>query len=112
MCTHRLNALDPAVKRRAAEVLSFGRPNDEQRRSIITNRLGQLGIPQSALDDLVKATGPQEGNIPGYTFSDLTRRLIPSIVLDAYPTQAVNPLRAVRVAQQMNPTPAFQDHQP
>lgn len=112
MCTNRLNALDPAVKRRAAEVLSFGRPNDEQRRSIITNRLGQLGIPQSALDDLVKATGPQEGNIPGFTFSDLTQRLIPSIVLDAYPTQAVNPLRAVRVAQQMSPTPAFQDHQP
>ena len=110
MCTNRLNALDPAVKRRAAEVLSFGRPNDEQRRSILTQRLGQLGMPQAALDDLVKETGPQEGNIPGFTFSDLTQRLIPSIVLDAYPTQAVNPGRAVRVAHEMKPTSAFQDH--
>ena len=110
MCTNRLNALDPAVKRRAAEVLSFGRPNDEQRRSILTQRLGQLGIPRAALDDLVKETGPREGNIPGFTFSDLTQRLIPSIILDAYPTQAVNPGRAVRVAHEMKPTSAFQDH--
>lgn len=110
MCTNRLNALDPAVKRRAAEVLSFGRPNEEQRRSILTQRLGQLGIPKAALDDLAKVTGPREGNIPGFTFSDLTQRLIPSIVLDAYPTQAVNPGRAVRVAHEMKPTPAFQDH--
>lgn len=110
MCTNRLNALDPAVKRRAAEVLSFGRPNEEQRRSILTLRLRQLGIPKAALDDLVKVTGPREGNIPGFTFSDLTQRLIPSIVLDAYPAQAVNPGRAVRVAHEMKPTPAFLDH--
>ena len=110
MCTNRLNALDPAVKRRAAEVLSFGRPNEEQRRSILTQRLGPLGLPKAALEDLVKKTGPQKEDIPGFTFSDLTQRLIPSIVLDAYPTQAVNPGRAVRVAHEMKPTPAFQDH--
>ncbi|WP_277960714.1 ATP-binding protein [Pseudomonas sp. RIT-To-2] len=110
MCTNRLSALDPAVKRRAAEVLSFGRPNEEQRRSVLTHRLGPLGISPAALDDLVKATGPRPKDVPGFTFSDLTQRLIPSIVLDAYPTQAVVPARAVRVAQEMQPTPAFKDH--
>ncbi|MGO0110801.1 AAA family ATPase [Pseudomonas putida] len=109
MCTNRLNALDPAVKRRAAEVLSFGRPNEEQRRSILTHRLGPLGLPKAALEDLVKKTGPRDEKNPGFTFSDLTQRLIPSIVLDAYPTQAVNPGRAVQVAHEMEPTPAFQD---
>ncbi|MFW9087684.1 AAA family ATPase [Pseudomonas sp. P2758] len=109
MCTNRLNALDPAVKRRAAEVLSFGRPNEEQRRSILTRRLGPLGLPKVALDDLVKVTGPREGDIPGFTFSDLTQRLIPSIVLDAYPSQAVKPGNALRVAHEMKPTPTFQD---
>ncbi|AXA56674.1 ATPase [Pseudomonas thivervalensis] len=111
MCTNRLSALDPAVKRRAAEVLSFGRPNEAQRRSVLTRRLGRLGIPDIAFDDLVKVTGPREGNIPGFTFSDLTQRLIPAIVLDAYPSQAVSAGRAVRVATEMKPTPAFQDHQ-
>lgn len=112
MCTNRLSALDPAVRRRAAEVLSFGRPNDAQRRSVLTRRLARLGIPNIALDELVRVTGPREGNIPGFTFSDLTQRLIPSIVLDAYPSQAINAGRAVRVATEMKPTPAFQDHQP
>ena len=111
MCTNRLSALDPAVKRRAAEVLSFGRPNDAQRRSVLTRRLARLGIPDIAFDELVRVTGPREGNIPGFTFSDLTQRLIPSIVLDAYPSQAINAGRAVRVATEMKPTPAFQDHQ-
>jgi SpoVK/Ycf46/Vps4 family AAA+-type ATPase len=111
MCTNRLSALDPAVKRRAAEVLSFGRPNEAQRRSVLTRRLGRLGIPDIAFDDLVKITGPREGNIPGFTFSDLTQRLIPAIVLDAYPSQAVSAGRAVRVATEMTSTPAFQDHQ-
>lgn len=109
MCTNRLSALDPAVKRRAAEVLSFGRPNEVQRRSVLTRRLGRLGIPDIAFDELVRVTGPREGNVPGFTFSDLTQRLIPSIVLDAYPSQAVNAGRAVRVATEMKPTPAFQD---
>ena len=112
MCTNRLSALDPAVRRRAAEVLSFGRPNDAQRRSVLTRRLARLGIPDIAFDELVRVTGPREGNIPGFTFSDLTQRLIPSIVLDAYPSQAINAGRAVRVATEMKPTPAFQDHQP
>ncbi|WP_338575112.1 ATP-binding protein [Pseudomonas canadensis] len=112
MCTNRLSALDPAVRRRAAEVLSFGRPNDAQRRSVLTRRLARLGIPDIAFDELVRVTGPREANIPGFTFSDLTQRLIPSIVLDAYPSQAINAGRAVRVATEMKPTPAFQDHQP
>lgn len=111
MCTNRLSALDPAVKRRAAEVLSFGRPNEVQRRSVLTRRLGQLGIPDIAFDELVRVTGPREGNVPGFTFSDLTQRLIPSIVLDAYPSRAVDAGRAVRVAKEMKPTPAFQDDQ-
>ena len=28
MCTNRLGALDPAVKRRAADILTFARPTD------------------------------------------------------------------------------------
>jgi len=110
MCTNRLNALDPAVRRRAAEVLTFSRPNEEQRRYILTRRLGSLKFPTVILDALVKETGPRDGNIPGFTFSDLSQRLIPSIVLDAYPTQAVDPRRAVLIARQMDPTPPFQDN--
>lgn len=110
MCTNRLSALDPAVRRRAAEVLSFARPNDEQRRHILSSRLEPMGIGRHHIDQLVTATGPQRGSREhGFTFSDMTQRLLPSIVLDAYPSRAVDGARAVEVARAIAPTPPFRD---
>jgi SpoVK/Ycf46/Vps4 family AAA+-type ATPase len=110
MCTNRLNALDPAVRRRAAEVMSFTRPNDEQRRFVLSSRLEALGLGRQHVDALVSATGPQRGARDyGFTFSDLTQRLLPSIVLDAYPSKAVDGARAVEIARAMAPTPPFRD---
>lgn len=109
MCTNRLSALDPAVRRRAAEVLSFTRPNEEQRRHVFHHRLAPLGLSSSHIDALVSATGGQNGHDIGFTFSDLTQRLIPSIVLDAYPSNPVDGLRAVAIAREMRPTPPFRD---
>lgn len=110
MCTNRLNALDPAVRRRAAEVLSFTRPNDEQRRYVFDNRLAPLGLGPQYIDALVKATGAKNGHDSGFTFSDLTQRLIPTIVLDAYPLKPVDGTRAIEIASGMQPTPPFRDH--
>lgn len=110
MCTNRLSALDPAVRRRAAEVMSFTRPNDEQRRFVLSSRLEALGLGRQNVDALVAATGPQRGTRDhGFTFSDLTQRLLPSIVLDAYPSKAVDGARAVEIARGMAPTPPFRD---
>jgi AAA+ superfamily predicted ATPase len=110
MCTNRLSALDPAVRRRAADVLSFSRPSDEQRRFVLSNRLEPLGLGRSYIDHLVAATGPQRGSRDyGFTFSDLTQRLLPTIVLDAYPSRPVDGARAVEIARAMAPTPPFRD---
>jgi AAA+ superfamily predicted ATPase len=110
MCTNRLNALDPAVRRRAADVLSFARPADEQRRFVLSSRLEPIGLGRHHIDALVAATGPQGGSRDyGFTFSDLTQRLLPTIVLDAYPTRAVDGARAVEIARSMAPTPPFRD---
>lgn len=111
MCTNRLTALDPAVRRRAAEVLLFGRPNDEQRRALLAQALGPIGFRQKDLDALVAATGPRPGGAKhGFTFSDLTQRLLPSVVLDAYPTGPVTGARAAALAREMTPTPPFRDN--
>lgn len=109
MCTNRLNALDPAVRRRAADILTFTRPDEEQRRRVLHERLEPLGLSKAQMDDLVAATGAGDGHDVGFTFSDITQRLIPSIVLDAYPDRAVEGKRAIEIAQQMTPTPAFHD---
>jgi AAA+ superfamily predicted ATPase len=113
MCTNRLGALDPAVRRRAADVLSFGRPNDEQRSIVLSSSLESIGLSRHHVAALVTATGPQRGvRDYGFTFSDLTQRLLPTIVLDAYPTRRVDAARAIEIARAMTPTPPFRDEVP
>jgi AAA+ superfamily predicted ATPase len=110
MCTNRLGALDPAVRRRAADVFNFTRPNDEQRNAVLASPLESVGLSRHHVAALVAATGPQRGvRDYGFTFSDLTQRLLPTIVLDAYPSRRVDGARAVEVARSMSPTPPFRD---
>jgi AAA+ superfamily predicted ATPase len=107
MCTNRLSALDPAVQRRAADILTFSRPNERQRRAVLDRVFGDLGWRQPQLDPLVAATGAQPGRAYGFTFSDILQRLVPAIVLDAYPDRGLEAPRALEIARSMVPTPPF-----
>lgn len=114
LCTNRLNALDPAVRRRAAATFEFGRPNSDQRRQVLGDALADFNIDTATIDKLVDITGPDshgQGS-PGYTYSDLTQRLIPTTILEAFPEVAVTPDLVVTVAQNLAPTPVFTDQQP
>ena len=108
MCTNRLGAVDPAVKRRAAEILAFERPSDVQRHAVLDGALHVLGLSTKQIDELVATTGKRKGHY-GFTFSDLTQRLLPAIILDAYPSRSVTAGRALEIAVQMQPTPPFEE---
>jgi AAA+ superfamily predicted ATPase len=107
MCTNRLSALDPAVRRRAADVLTFTRPTDEQRRAVLERWLGDVGLRKADIEALVSATGPQAGRAYGFTFSDLAQRLLPTIILDAYPAGPIKAAQAIALARSIEPTPPF-----
>jgi AAA+ superfamily predicted ATPase len=109
MCTNRLGALDPAVKRRAADILEFTRPDDDQRRAVLKGALHDAGFSSHDIDALVTATGPTAKHSYGFTFSDLTQRLLPAVVLDAYPDTAMSAKRAVEIAKRMNATSPFKE---
>jgi AAA+ superfamily predicted ATPase len=109
MCTNRLAALDPAVKRRAADILSFGRPNDLQRRSIVASAFEMLNLSDETVSAVVAATGQLADREYGFSFSDITQRLLPSIVLDAYPAGPVTDKRVVEITRAMQPTPPFRE---
>jgi AAA+ superfamily predicted ATPase len=109
MCTNRLGALDPAVRRRAGDILLFARPDEVMRRVVLTEALTHLGFSSEQIGAMVDATGSRNGVGHGFTFSDIKQRLLPAIVLDAYPDGPVNARRAVDIAQSMVPTPPFQD---
>jgi AAA+ superfamily predicted ATPase len=109
MCTNRLSALDPAVRRRAAEILVFTRPDVEQRRSVLAGALSPLGFSPDDIEAMVLATGPRDGRCYGFAFSDIVQRLLPAVVLDAYPDGPVKATRAIEIARTLMPTPPFQE---
>ena len=109
MCTNRPGALDPAVRRRAADILAFGRPNEEQRRAVLAAPLKQVGLSSQQIEAIVAATGQRENGRCGFTFSDLMQRLLPAIVLDAYPDRRVESETALEIAREMAPTAPFRD---
>ncbi len=109
LCTNRLNSLDPAIRRRAAEILKFDRPNKEQRYFVLNPLLKELEFKQTDINKIVSGTGKTEHRNYGYTYSDLTQRLLPSIVLSAYPDNRIDTEKAIEIARKMQPTPPFQD---
>jgi AAA+ superfamily predicted ATPase len=109
LCTNRLSAIDPAVHRRAADVFQFTRPNEAQRRAVLEAPLSEVGFSSAEINRVVEMTGPPRAGAYGYTFSDLTQRLLPTLVLDAYPDRPVTFQRAQQLIASMKSTPPFRD---
>jgi len=109
MCTNRPNALDPAIRRRAAEIFIFNRPNDLQREAVLKPALEELGVSNKALEEVVKLTGATEDRGYGFTYSDLMQRLLPSIILEAYPDKKVDDKMVIEVTKSIVPTSPFKE---
>jgi AAA+ superfamily predicted ATPase len=105
MCTNRLVALDPAVRRRAAAEFCFDRPNQAQRAQVLRGALDGAGFTDADITDLARLTG-DDGRGYGYTYSDLVQRLIPAAVLAAYPNQPMTvEVLAAQIARHPPTTP-------
>jgi len=109
MCTNRLESLDPAVRRRAAVTFTFNRPNDAQRQDFLKPVLEELGFSSQQIHSLVAATGATHGRKYGYTYSDLAQRLLPGLLLSAYPSAPITFDLAKEVIERHPPTPPFQE---
>jgi AAA+ superfamily predicted ATPase len=84
MCTNRLGALDPAVRRRAAAEFCFNRPDEAQRAQVLREVLDGAGLSGDDITHLARLTG-DDGRGYGYSYSDLVQRLVPAAVMAAYP---------------------------
>lgn len=108
LCTNRRSALDPAVERRAAAIFDFVRPNEEQRAAVLREALRGTEITEEQIHDLAKLTGPINGRAYGFTYSDLRTRLIPGVVLDAFPAERVRFERVVELIAETSATKPFE----
>jgi AAA+ superfamily predicted ATPase len=109
MCTNRLEAIDPAVRRRAAVTFTFSRPNEVRRLAFLEPVLKELGFNAQQIHAVVTATGATNGRAYGYTYSDLAQRLLPGLLLAAYPSSAITFELAKQVVEQHPPTPPFRE---
>lgn len=109
LCTNRLGALDPAVRRRCALTLEFERPAFAERIEILTPPLMALGLSSKQVDDVARLTGENASRDHGFTYSDIVQRFIPEVILSAYPASAVDPATVLEMAATMVPSPPFQE---
>jgi AAA+ superfamily predicted ATPase len=109
LCTNRLSAIDPAIKRRAASTFEFKRPCEDRRTQIIGSALNGAGLRDGTVSQIAKLTGPKEGRDYGCSYSDLTHRLLPTFVLDAYPDAPLIDARLLELAGEFIPSPRFED---
>jgi AAA+ superfamily predicted ATPase len=107
LCTNRLSSIDPAVQRRAADIFRFARPNDAQRHAVLEAPLAEAGFSATEINKLVKLPGAMNASSVGFTFSDLTQRFLPTLVLDAYPDRPITFHRAVELLGTILATPQF-----
>jgi AAA+ superfamily predicted ATPase len=106
MCTNRADAIDPAVLRRAAANFTFKRPNEAQRAHVLKTTFADI-FSGDDLKEIVKLTGPDDSRDYGYSYSDLTQRFIPALLMNAFPDGPITIELAVEVAQAVKPTRPF-----
>ena len=108
LCTNRLSALDPALRRRAAIVQEFTRPTDAEREALFKQDLVGMAITAAQFKKLVSVTG-KKGKQPAWTYSDIRTRLYPTALALAYPNQALKFDHLLEVAKTTIPSPVMED---
>src|SRR6266516_1829620 len=106
--TNRPEALDPAIRRRAALDLHFERPGDEIRAQILFTSVPELRLREEEVAELVRLTSPNEpkNKVVPLTASDLTDRLLPAALRLAYSERRALGVRdLLEQARILEPTP-------
>lgn len=107
LCTNRWGAVDPAILRRAGLEERFDRPTEEERLSLFRMDLAGLGLPDSALVDFARLTGPGPDGMPGYTFSDLRTRVLPEALARAFPDRRIEVQDVLAAIRGTAPSPGM-----
>jgi AAA+ superfamily predicted ATPase len=106
LATNRLRTLDAAVMRRAASVEQFERPNTSERKQIFTLDLSGLQLSPDVIATAVEWTGPHDDTI-GFTFGDIRTRLLPEILMQAFPDRKITGPDVLNALQKIKPSPVM-----
>jgi SpoVK/Ycf46/Vps4 family AAA+-type ATPase len=105
LCTNRITAIDPAVRRRAAEIFRFERPDEEQRFRLFKNYLAGIDVSDEDIKTFSIMTGKHENRSYGHTYSDIVQKIMPALVLESLPASKITKDRIIRIIEKIPPTP-------
>jgi len=108
LCTNRLSVLDAALRRRAAIVEEFKRPDEHERIALLRQDLEGLKLTNPQLAELATAMGPK-AHQPGWTYSDIRTRLYPSAMAKAFPDKPLTFEFLLSSAHELAPSPIMED---
>lgn len=106
MSTNRLHFLDEAILRRAALVIEFSRPDDDERKAFFLQALDGVKFTEEEINFLVGKTGPRDNQAVGYSYSDIRLKFLPELVSRAYAqNEPISFDMAVNVLDSIQPSP-------
>lgn len=108
LCTNRLSVLDAALRRRAAIVEEFTRPDVAARKELFSMDLAGMGLSDKQLAELAAVTG-ERNNQPVWTYSDIRTRLYPTAMAKAFPNRALTFQDLTDSILSMRPSPVMED---
>jgi SpoVK/Ycf46/Vps4 family AAA+-type ATPase len=85
MSTNRLHFIDEAIVRRAAVILEFERPIEQERKDLFEKSLDGIKFTKKELQELADLTGPEQNDELGHSFSDIRLKILPEAIATSFP---------------------------
>lgn len=85
MSTNRLHFIDEAIVRRAAVILEFERPNEQERKDLFEKSLTGIEFTNEELQELADLTSPENNDDLGHSFSDIRLKILPEAIAISFP---------------------------
>lgn len=105
MATNRLHFIDEAILRRAAIIMEFERPDENERKELFLKTLDGLDLSSTQITKLVSLTGPENNEGLGYSFSDIALKILPEAVAQSYPNQPLTFAILQDIISKVKPSP-------
>jgi SpoVK/Ycf46/Vps4 family AAA+-type ATPase len=105
MSTNRLHFIDEAILRRAAIIIEFERPDENERKELFERTLKGTDLTDRDYEGLSKLTGPEQNNGLGFSFSDLTLKVLPEAIAKSFPDKPLSYKIIESTIKEIKPSP-------
>lgn len=105
MSTNRLHFIDEAIVRRAAVILEFERPNEQERKELFEKSLSGIKFSKNELQELADLTSPAKNDDLGHSFSDIRLKVLPEAIANSFPNGPLTFEILCETIKQIKPSP-------